>query len=109
MLFRHDFGPRRNSIQEGPRPLVVVQTDALNKLDGYPLVIVVPLTTKRKPSATFVQIEPSEQNQLTSTSWAITNQVFTIAKDDLREPIGRVSKTELYGIKDGLKIAFAIS
>ncbi len=109
MLFKHDFGPRQNSLQEGPRPLVVVQTDNLNRLDGYPLVIVVPLTTKTKPSPTFIQVEPSPDNDLTSTSWAMTNQVFTVSKDDLGETMGRVTKAELYNIKSGLKIAFAIS
>ncbi|MEZ0324790.1 MAG: type II toxin-antitoxin system PemK/MazF family toxin [Fimbriimonas sp.] len=108
MLFRHDFGPRQTSVQEGARPLVVVQTDTLNKLAGYPLVIVVPLTTKKKPSPTFVEVEPSTENSLSATSWAITNQVLTIAKDELREPLGRVSRTELYSIKEGLKIALAI-
>jgi mRNA-degrading endonuclease toxin of MazEF toxin-antitoxin module len=108
MLFQPDFGPRQNSLQEGSRPLVVVQSDTLNKLNGYPLVIVVPLTTKQKPSPTFVQIEPGSENKLSATSWAITNQVFTITKQELREPLGRVSKAELFSIKEGLKIAFAM-
>lgn len=107
-IFRHDFGPRQNHLQEGPRP-VVVQTDGLNRLEGYPNVMVVPLTTKGKPSPTFVKVEPSSENGLDRTSWAITNQVFTLDKGDLKEVVGKVSRTEMFGIKEGLKIAFAIA
>ena len=108
MIFWHDFGPRQNHLQEGVRPAVVVQTDGLNRLEGYPNTMIVPLTTKSRPSPTFVKVEPSAENRLERTSWAITNQVFTIDRGDLGEPIGRVSRTELFGIKEGLKIAFAI-
>lgn len=80
----------------------------LNELDGYPNVIVVPLTTKERPSATYARIEPSPQNQIDRTSWAITNQIFTLDKGDLRQSIGKVSKEELYRIKEGLKIALAL-
>lgn len=88
--------------------MVVVQSDLLNKLDGYGNVIVVPLTTKQKPAKTFIQVEPSSSNALDRTSWAITNQIFTISKSDLGSEMGAVSKTELYAIKEGLKIALGI-
>jgi mRNA-degrading endonuclease toxin of MazEF toxin-antitoxin module len=107
-IFAHNFGPRQNNLQEGPRPVVVVQADALNKLEGYGNVIVVPLTTKQKPAKTFIQVEPSSSNDLDRASWAITNQIFTISKWDLVRELGSVSKTELYQIKEGLKIALGI-
>jgi len=108
-IFAHNFGPRQNNLQEGPRPVVVIQTDLLNNLEGYGNVIVVPLTTKQKPAKTFVQVEPSSSNGLDRKSWAITNQIFTISKADLGEEMGAVSKTELYEIKEGLKIALGIN
>lgn len=102
-IYRHDFGPRQNHLQEGPRPVVVVQTDALNALEGYGNVIVVPLTTKEKRSPTYARVEPSPFNSLGHTSWAIGNQIFTIDKGDLKEPLGVVAKEELFGIKMALK------
>lgn len=108
MLFDYDFGPRQNHLQEGPRPVVVVQTDMLNRLEGYGNVVIVPLTTKEKKSPTYVGVVPSQGNELDRDSWAITNQIFTVGKEELLRPLGRVSQTELYAIKEGLKVTLAI-
>jgi mRNA-degrading endonuclease toxin of MazEF toxin-antitoxin module len=108
MLFQFDFGPRSDHLQEGPRPVVVVQTNALNRLMGYPNTIVVPLTTKMKPSATYVKISPGDGNELTSDSWAISNQIFTLDKSRLQTPLGRISQAELFQLKEALKIALSI-
>ena len=107
-LFRHDFGPRQDHLQEGPRPVVVVQSDAINRIENYANVIVVPLTTKGRPSATYIPVQPGSENKLDGTSWAITNQIFTLDKTTLNSPIGRVSKSEMDEIKQGLKIALGI-
>jgi mRNA-degrading endonuclease toxin of MazEF toxin-antitoxin module len=107
-IFWHDFGPRQNHLQEGVRPALVVQTDFLNRLDGYANVIIVPLTTKSKSSPTYVPIQPAKDNSLTAPSWAITNQIFTLDKNDLKNPLGRISKEELYAVKQALKIALGI-
>ena len=107
-LFKHDFGPRQNHLQEGPRPVLVVQTNGLNRLQGYPNVVIVPLTTKQKGAATYAKVEPSHLNGLERTSWAIANQIFTLDKGDLRESLGHVSKEELYGVKQALKVTLAL-
>ncbi len=107
-IFDHNFGPRQNNLQEGFRPVLIVQTDSLNRLDGYGNVIVVPLTTKERPSATYIRIEPSKDNGLDQTSWAITNQVFTLSKSDIKDKRGSISKEGIYAVKQGLKIALSI-
>lgn len=107
-LFWHDFGPRSSHLQEGRRPVLVVQVDALNRLAGYGNVIIVPLTSKFRPSATYVRIEPSVHNQLEVESWAICNQVFTISKEDLKESLGLASSAEVYEIGDALKVAMGL-
>jgi mRNA interferase MazF len=108
-IYWHNFGPRQNHLQEGVRPALVVQTDTLSALEGYPNVIVVPLTTRERKSATYIPIQANEQSGLSQQSWAITNQIFTIDKGELVKHIGRVSPAELYAAKEGLKITLAIS
>ena len=103
-LFRHDFGPRQNHLQEGVRPALVIQTDKLNDISEYPNVVVVPVTTKKRNSPTYVELQPSGENGLEATSWAITNQPFTIPKADLKEPLGWINSQELYGVKAALRI-----
>jgi mRNA interferase MazF len=108
-VFDYNFGPRQNNLQEGARPVLIVQTDALNRVEGYGNVIVVPLTTKERPSATYVKIEPTRENGLDRTSWAITNQVFTVGKNDLERKRGTITKEGIYAVKNGLKICLSIS
>jgi len=71
--------------------------------------IVVPLTSKHLPALTFVKIEPSEVDRLTTTNWAITNQIYTLGEGDLIEHLGKVGRSELLIVKDALKKVFAIS
>ncbi len=108
-IFRCDFGPHSNHLQEGKRPALIVQADLLNRIQGLGTFIVVPLTTKHKPALTFVRIEASESNALTATSWAITNQIYTLGENDLREDLGKISRAELYLVKEALKKVLAIS
>ena len=81
---------------------MVIQRNELNSLEGYSNVIIVPLTTKGRKSVTYVEVSRSEANRLTAPSWAITNQIFTIDQGDLREPLGRISREELYKIKEAI-------
>lgn len=89
--------------------MVVVQTDLLNKLEGYPNVIVVPTTTKGKPSPSYARIEPSEVNGFTETSYAICNQIQTIDKIRLQDYRGKLRKEDIFQVKEALKISLAIA
>jgi mRNA interferase MazF len=108
-VYRFDFGPQQGHLQEGKRYVVVVQTDYLNKLEGYPNVIIVPTTTKGRPSPSYAKLEPSSENGLTETSYAICNQIQTIDKTRLRELAGTITKEDLYRVKEALKVSLAIS
>lgn len=107
-IFGFDFGPRSNNLIEGPHSVVVVQTNDLNRLDAYQNVIVVPITSKPRKSPTYVLIKPSNANQLTIDSYAITNQIFTVDKGQLGLPKGKATKYELAQIKQGLAITLDI-
>jgi mRNA-degrading endonuclease toxin of MazEF toxin-antitoxin module len=108
-IFRFDFGPKSNHLQEGVRSALIVQTDLLNRISEYANVIIVPLTTKQRRSGTYIEIQPSEDNDLTATSWAITNQIFTVDKSTLKDPLGRISKNELHSVKQALKMVLNIN
>jgi mRNA-degrading endonuclease toxin of MazEF toxin-antitoxin module len=88
---------------------VVVQMDALNELDGYANVIVVPLTTKERRSKTYVPVTPSVDNRLTAPSWAIANQIFTIDKGELKDSLGRITRQEMYELKQALAFVLDIA
>jgi len=108
-IFWHDFGVPQDSRQGGARPVLVVQSDSLNRIVGYTLTVIVPLTTKERPAATFARIEPTLQNGLKSTSWAICNQLFTVPKADLSERSGRVSPEVMEEVERGISITLGIT
>lgn len=107
-LFWYDFGPRQDHLQEGPRPVLVVQSNGLNVIFGYPNVIIVPVTTKEKQSATYAKLEPTTESGLDRISWAIGNQLFTIDKGRLGAKLGHISRSELYVVKECLRISLAL-
>lgn len=107
-LYRFDFGPRGNHLQGGIRPVVVLQSNALNRVEGYRNVLVAPLTTKQRKAPTYVPVSPNSANGLEAPSWVITNQIQTLDQGDLGEPLGRVTRAELFAIKEGLKTALGI-
>jgi len=108
-VYRSDFGPQQDHLQVGKRYLIVVQTDALNSLEGYSNVIVVLTTRKGKPSPSYAKIEPSTANGLTETSYAICNQIQTMDKGRLKDFRGKISREDLYQIKEALKVALGIT
>ena len=107
-LFWFDFGPQSSHLQEGPRPALVIQGDLMNRLDSYYNVIIVPVTTKQRQSPTYIRLEPSVDNQLSDTNWAITNQIYTIDKRRLGVPMGRISRQELFSAKEALRISLGM-
>ena len=107
-IFKFDFGPRQNSLMEGPHFVVVIQTDELNKLQNYHSVVVAPITSKHRASPTYVQVLPSTATQLIVPSYVVTNQIFTIDKGQLGDPAGKTTEFERTLVKRGLATVFDI-
>lgn len=107
-LYLYDFGPPRDRRQAGRRPVLVVQTDHLNRVPGYDLTHVIPLTTKPRPAPSRIQIDPTEENGLNAVSYAICEQVFLVPIEELLELRGKVTIQDMYRIAQALKAVFAI-
>lgn len=105
-LFTYDFGERADHRQAGKRPVVVLQTDALNRVEGYGLTLVAPLTTNGRPSPSHVSVEPSAENGLAQISFVKTEQVYTLPAADLLSKLGSLSDADLFKVKQALAIVF---
>ncbi|MCH7945375.1 MAG: type II toxin-antitoxin system PemK/MazF family toxin [Armatimonadetes bacterium] len=101
-LYGFDFGSRRDNRIEWPHSVVIVQTDKLNRLENYKLTIVVPVTSKKRESPTYVELQPGGESGLTLVSYAKCDQIYTLPKSELGALKGRVSKTELYQIGEAV-------
>lgn len=108
-IYDYDFGIAVDSRQSGYRPAIVVQTDLLNRVEGYPLCVIVPVSTKnRSASPSRVRLEPSPENGLSEMSFAKCEQIFTVPQAGLSKLRGKLSKHELYAVKEALRVVLAL-
>ena len=108
-IYDYDFGLPEDNRQAGLRPALVVQTDYLNAPPGYPLTLIVPITTKsRGTSRSHVMILPDKSNGLTATSFAKCEQVFTVQKEDLSWRLGVISQEGMDAVREALRLVFRL-
>lgn len=95
-------------IGSGPglrRPVVVVQSDALNA-SGLATVIVVPLTSNLRWSAAPGNVRlTGRQTGLPKDSVANVTQIVSIDRSILADHVGRVSRARLQVIMEGIDLA----
>ena len=83
-----DLNPGRGAEPGKIRPVVVLQTDFLHKLN-YPSTIVCPISSQQKGvSKIRIPINPSEENGLKKPSAIIVDQIKAIDLSRLVERIG---------------------
>lgn len=95
-VYRVDFDPVRESEQAGRRPAIVVSNDGFNAHFG--VVTVVPLTKargKRRRVYGFEVLLPAGVAGNAEDSIAMPQQIRTISKTRLREPLGTLSDAGL--------------
>ena len=88
-----------------PRPAVVVSIDPINDL--CPDVLLVPLTTKPGPLRIAIS-GPARATGLQEASYAKCESVGPVHKSRLKARIGRISRTDLHEIEEGLKRVLGI-
>ncbi|MBF0236091.1 MAG: type II toxin-antitoxin system PemK/MazF family toxin [SAR324 cluster bacterium] len=90
------------------RPLIIIQSDAFNK-SRINTIIAVVLTSNiglsQAPGNVFLK---AKQTGLPKDSVANVSQILTVDKSFLSEKIGRLSKTNMQHIDDGLKTVLSL-
>ncbi len=94
------FDPTRGSEQKGRRPAVIISGNLLNKY--LPVVIVCPLTTKIKAYKGNLVLEPNAINGLKKTSEVLTFHIRSVAKERLKNKLGRIDEGQIETLKQGL-------
>lgn len=92
------------SIQHGCRPVVIVQNNTGNKYS--PIIIVVPITTKKKnKSYVPTHIKVTRLKELSKDSVVLCEQILTINQRDLGSYIGKLNRRKMIE----LNVALAVS
>lgn len=91
------------------RPGLIVQADPINASRAYRNTIVAALTTSDHGVPTHVAIEPHSATGLERTSFAVREQVMTIARDRLGKYIGSADDATMARIGRALKRALGLT
>lgn len=91
--------------QRGIRPALVVSDDLFNR-SGADLVIVVPITTRRRGVRTHVEIRPPDGG-LRETSFIMCEQLRALSVGRLGpQPFGEASTQVLRAVENRLRLLF---
>ncbi len=89
------------------RPVVVVQSDNIKSFDS---VIICLLTTfDSSDIPTRVQLDPTNENGLIKTSYAMTDKIASVSKNMLGKKIGVVNDRELKAISQQLSVVLDLA
>ena len=104
-----NFNPARGTMPGKNRPAIVIQTNSLNKI-GHPSTLVIPISSKeyKNTSILRLKIEPSTQNGLEKTSYAVIDQLTAIDNLKVNEKLGEIEITNRSAIIFALKSIFDI-
>lgn len=106
-IYMANLNPFKGSEQGGTRPVLVLQNNTGNLF--CPTLIVAPLTTqvnKKKDQPTHYLL--SGVCGLPEDSVALLEQIKTIDKSRIISYIGKVSKEEMRGVNEAIKVSLGI-
>jgi mRNA interferase MazF len=104
-----DLNPSRETVPGKISPVVIIQTDGLNKVN-HPSTSVLPITTNVFKTASLLRVNllPNKANGLSKESAILTDQIRTVDNRKLIEKIGSIDFVEIHKIKEALKIILAL-
>ena len=107
-IYYCDLGETRGSVQSGRRPVLVVQTNQLNRTS--PTVIVAMITTVRKKEALDTHVFLNTACGLKHPSMVLLEQLRTVDKaEELLECVGKVEDERIIReIQRGLKFGLGM-
>ena len=98
-----DLNPRRGTEAGKVRPVIVIQTDLLNK--EHPSTIICPITTNVKPEAEILRVHLKKAKfGLKEDCDVMIDQVRAIDNNRLLEKIGEVDRITADKVKENLRI-----
>lgn len=106
-----ELRPLSGSEQQGRRPAIVVSHDALNGVEAWRSIVVVPVTTSRRQAIRRLTTAPLEAGEggLQRDSVALCHQVTTLDRGEFVERAGVLSDDAMRMIDEGLAVTLDLS
>ena len=103
-----ELGPTLGHEQRGVRPCVVVSDPDVNSDQRFPLVCVIPVTGTPGEGALYPPLAPG-RGGLNRTSYALIDHLRSVDKRRVRRVFGRIARTELDSIDEGLALFLGLA
>jgi len=104
-----DLNPRIGTEPGKKRPVLIVQSDLLNKL-GHPSTLICPLTTNVKTEAEILRVHLKQETEtLERASDIMIDQIRAIDNNRLLKKIGRLPVSLQTKVKNNIDIIFDLS
>lgn len=104
-IYIADLNPQRGTEAGKVRPVVVVQTDLLNKV--HPSTVVCPITSKVLKDTSILRIHLSKnETGLDKDSDIVVDQIRAIDNSRFRKPIGKLEFSHQEKLLESLKTLF---
>jgi mRNA interferase MazF len=98
-----DLDPTLGHEQRGVRPAIVVSDPDVITSQRYPLLCVVPVTSKRGDGALYPQLSPGSSG-LARASFALVDQLRSVDKRRVIKVYGQISPAETQAVDSGLTL-----
>ena len=106
-IFYYDLGVTVGSVQNGVRPVMIVQNDIGNSYS--PTIIVAPITSAPKKHYIPTHVYIGKQFGLTEDSMLLAEQLTTISKNSLRDFIGMATNDFMCQVDRALAISIGLT
>jgi mRNA interferase MazF len=104
-----DLNPRVGTEPGKKRPVLIVQTDLLNKIN-HPSTLICPLTTNVKLESDILRVNlTSEISNLEKDSDVMIDQIRAIDNNRLLKKVGELPETLINKVKNNIEIIFDLS
>ena len=104
-----DLNPQIGTETGKTRPVLIVQTNILNRLE-HPSTIICPLTTNVKKDAEILRVHLNKgESGINRDSDIMIDQIRAVDNKRLIKKIGRVPETLIDNIRDNLAIVLDLS
>lgn len=103
-----ELDPTVGHEQRGIRPCIAVSDPSVNADQRFPLIAVVPVTGTPGQGALYPELSPGKSG-LTKTSYALIDHLRSIDKRRIRRVFGRVTKSELTTVDQGLELFLGLA
>jgi len=95
-----DFNPRKRINEIGKvRPAIIVQSDLLNHNDGYPNIVIMPMTTQLIEEAEPLRMRITKREKLKKDSDLLIAHIRAVDKSRLIERLGALNGSEFQKVR----------